>query len=337
MELEGKNRSLHSQLSSLQSKEARLQAEIKSLEIVKSQLEERMRLSEDKLIATQLKLERAQREASELETQKGRIKREPSEEQPTLKSMCRKFDKLKANFTQLDDSKKACMAELSEQSRKVERLRDQLSQCKRENEELHRLHTKAEDNSRAKQNLTDSFESRVKYLDGHIDQLKSQLKLKEEEVSSAREFIQQQHAARAEYFRATATPSPFQFNQALRPSTQSDSQKGSAGDIEQVAPSRQFSGSGLASSPTSWLANAVAETPSKFPNSTTEGIIKVPSSLSAGNPQNDGSGGESRHQSRDPRLIARMKCAGLPQKRGVESIQDTNGRNEKGQKKLRSR
>ncbi|KAI6968594.1 hypothetical protein KC355_g11965, partial [Hortaea werneckii] len=181
VELEGQNKILDSRLSSVQSMKVELQLEVKKLEADQSQLEKLVRSNEDELISTESELGRAQDKISRVEDERGRIDQELFEKKRTLKNMCHKFDRLKEESKKLGKDNAACTSKLAEQSKTVKQLQDQLSQCKRENEELHALQKKNEDDLRAKQNLAEAFETRSKYVDEQIDELKSDLKRKEEE------------------------------------------------------------------------------------------------------------------------------------------------------------
>ncbi|GAB1737415.1 hypothetical protein NU219Hw_g1560t1 [Hortaea werneckii] len=275
VELEGRNESLDSQLSSFRSIKEKLQLEVERLEAGKSQLEGRMQSNTDKLMSTETELERAQDKVSRVEDENARLDKELFEKKRTLRDMCPRFDRLKEESKQLRKDNAACTSKLSEQSKTVKQLQDQLSQCKRENEELHALQKNNKDELRAKQNLADAFEKRSKYLDEQIDKLKSDLKRKEEEVSTAREFIRQQHAARDDYIRATATPSPFQPNQSSGKSTQSCCKDVPTGPLEQTSPSTPLPSNRRPSSTTSPLGRSVADTPQKFSNATVGREIKV--------------------------------------------------------------
>ncbi|GAB1730678.1 hypothetical protein NU195Hw_g409t1 [Hortaea werneckii] len=338
VELEGKNRSLDSRLSSLQSIQDKLQLEVKDMRANKSQLKDQMRSNEERLISTESDLQQAQARVSRIEDEKGRIDRELFEKKRTLKKMCHNFDKLKRESKKLGEDNTAFTSKLSEQSRTVKQLQDQLSQCKRENEELHDLQKKSKDDLRAKQNLADAFESRVKYLDEQIDELKSDLSRKEEEVSAAREFIQQQHAARDDYIRATATPSPFQSVPAYGGSSQAHSKDVPMDPLKQTSPSKPLPSNKLSSSPTSPLGKKVADTPRKSSNAAAEGEIKVsPAPSVVDDAQHDNAGRDSKPQSRDPRLMNRIRIPLSPQKRGIDSLhQDKNEQNQKNPKKVRS-
>ena len=333
VKLEEKTKSLDSRLSSLQSKEVGLQAEVKTLLADKRQLKDQMRSKEDKLAATQSKLDQAQSRASKMESERGRIDRELREKKVNLKNICHRYDNLKGEFKQLEEAKKGCM----EQSKTVKQLQDQLNQCKRENEELHSLQKKGKDDLRAKQNLADALESRVKYLDGQVDQLKSDLKRKENDMNAARDFIQQQLTARDNYIRTTATPSPFQPVQSSGRSTQPYCKDVPMGPLEQTSPSTPLSSNKISSLPTSAPGSVVADTPRKFSNATVEGEIKVsPAPSVVGGAQQENAGRDSKVQSRDPRLN-RIKFSLSPQKRSIESAtQDEVERNSKNLKKSRS-
>ncbi|KAI7283763.1 hypothetical protein KC343_g1835 [Hortaea werneckii] len=334
--LERKTKSSDSRLSSLQSKEVRLQAEVKALLADKRQMENRMRSDEDKLMATRFKFEQAQSKASKLENERSRMDIDLREKQRNFKNMCNQYDRLKSESKHCDEAKKRCMVELTEQSKTVKRLQDQLGQCKRENEELHSLQRKSEDNLRAKQNLADAFESRVKYLDDQIDELKSDLKRKEEEMSAAREVIQRQLAARDDYIRATATPSPFHPVQSGR-STQPYSKDEPMGPLQHTSPFTPLPSNRRTSSPTSALRIKGADAPRKFSNATAEENIKVsPAPSVVGDAQNDKVGTNTRLETRDPRLNY-INIPLSPQKRGIGSVhQNKNEQNPKGPKKSRS-
>ncbi|KAI6872931.1 hypothetical protein KC338_g1830 [Hortaea werneckii] len=337
VELEGKNRSLDSRLSSLQSKQDRLQLEVKDMRADKSQLKDQMRSNEERLISTESELQQAQAKASRIEDERGRLDRELFEKKRTLKKMCHNFDKLKRESKKLGEDNTAFTSKLSEQSKTVKQLQDQLSEYKLENEELHDLQKKSKDDLRAKQNLADAFESRVKYLDEQIDELRSDLKRKEEEMSAAREFIRQQHAARDDYIRATATPSPFQPVAACGGSSQAYCKDVPMDSLEQTSPSKLIPSSKISSSLTSPLGNKVAATPHKPSDATEEGDIKVsPAASVLDNAQHDNAGRNSRLESRDPRLN-RIKFSLSPQKRSIDSVhQGKDKGNPKDPKKSRS-
>ncbi|KAI7212028.1 hypothetical protein KC333_g7339 [Hortaea werneckii] len=184
VELEGQNKSLDSQLSSLQSINEGLQLKVKKLEADQSQLKRIVRSNEDELISIESELERARDKISRVEDERGRIDQELFEKKRTLKNMCHKFDRLKEESKKIGEGNAACTSKLAEQSKTVKQLQDQLSQCKRENEDLHALQKKNKDDLRAKQNLADAFETRSKHLDEQIDELKSDLKRKDEEKRS---------------------------------------------------------------------------------------------------------------------------------------------------------
>ncbi|KAI7490728.1 hypothetical protein KC351_g454 [Hortaea werneckii] len=329
VEFERRTKSSDSRLSSLQSKEVRLQAD-------KRHLKDQMRSDEDKLMATRFKLEHAQSKASKLENEKARIDSDLREEQRNFKDLCNQYDRLKGESKQLDEAKKRCIAEHTEQSKTVKQLQDQLSQCKRENEELHSLQKKAKDDLRVKQNLADTYENGLKHLDGQVDELKSDLKRKEEELSAAREVIQRQLAARDDYIRATATPSPFQPVQSGR-STQPYCKDVPVGPLEHTSPSTPLPSDRRPSSPISPVRIKSADTPRKFSNATAEEKIKVsPAPSVVGDAQNDNVGTNTRLQSRDPRLNY-INIPLSPQKRGIESVhQNKNEQNPKNPKESRS-
>ncbi|KAI6830779.1 hypothetical protein KC365_g4946 [Hortaea werneckii] len=337
VELEGQNKSLDSQLSSLQSINEGLQLRVKKLEADQSQLKRLVRSNEDELISIESELERSRDKISRVEDERGRIDQELLEKKRTLKNMCHNFDRLKEESKKIGEGNAACTSKLAEQLKTVKQLQDQLSQCQRENEELHALQKKNEDDSRAKQNLADAFETRSKYLDEQIDELKSDLKRKEEEVSAAREFIQQQHAARDDYIRATATPSPFQSVQSFGRSTQPYCKDVPTGPLEQTSPSTSLASNTRSSSTTSPLGNKVVNTLHRFPNATVGREVKVsPAPSVVGGAQQENVGRDSRVQSRDPRLN-RIKFSLSPQKRSIESAnQDEVERNSKNPKKSRS-
>ncbi|KAI7360598.1 hypothetical protein KC354_g8748 [Hortaea werneckii] len=337
VELEGQNKSLDSQLSSLQSINEGLQLEVKKLEADQVQLKRLVRSNEDEVISTESELERARDKISRVEDERGRIDQELFEKKRTLKNMCHKFDRLKEESKKIGEGNAACTSRLAEQSKTVKQLQDQLSQCKRENEELHALQKKNEDDLRAKQNLADAFETRSKYLDEQIDELKSDLKRKEEEVSAAREFIQQQHAARDDYIRATATPSPFQSVQSFGRSTQPYCKDVPTGPLEQTPPSTSPPSNRRSSLTTSPLGNEIVNTPHRYSNATFGREIKVsPAPSVVGGAEQENAGRDSRVQSRDPRLN-HIKFSLSPQKRSIESSsQDEVERNSKNPKKSRS-
>ncbi|KAI7549037.1 hypothetical protein KC331_g4041 [Hortaea werneckii] len=272
-----------------------------------------------------------------MENERGTIDLELFEKKRNLKNMYQKFDRLKGESKKLGKDNEACTSKLAEQSKTVKQLQGQLSQCKCENEELHALQKRNEDDLRAKQNLADASEKRSKYLDMQIDELKSDLKRKEEEVSAATEFIQQQHAARDDYIRATATPSPFQSVQSLGRSTQPYSKDVPTGPLEQNSPSTPLPLNSRSSYPKSPLGNKVADTPHKFSNATVGGEIKVsPAPSVVGGAQQENAGRDSRVQSRDPRLN-RIKFSLSSQKRSIESAnKDEVERHSKNPKKSRS-
>ncbi|KAI6830126.1 hypothetical protein KC367_g301 [Hortaea werneckii] len=331
------NQGLKNELEASNSDKAQVQADIASADKRCVELEGQNRSLNSRTSSLQSELQRAQDKISKIEDERGRIDRELSVKKRTLKSMCQKFDVLNEESQKLGEDNTASTSKLSEQSKTIKQLQGQLSQCKRENEDLHSLQKKSKDDSRAKQNLADAFESRVKYLEDQIDELKSDLKRKEEEMSAAREFIQQQHAARDKYIRATDTPSPFQPAPALARSSQAHCKDVPMGPLEQTSPSKSLPSSKLPSSPTSPLGNQVAATPRKFSNATEEGETKVsPAASIVGDAQHDNTGKNSRLESRDPRLN-RIKFSLSPQKRGIESVQQNkNQQNPKNPKKSRS-
>ncbi|KAI7233164.1 hypothetical protein KC330_g5522 [Hortaea werneckii] len=336
VELEGQNSSLDSQLSSLLSIRKELQLEVKQLEADKFRLKERMKSNEDELISTESELEQAQVKVSKMENERSTIDLELFEKKRNLKNMYQKFDRLKEESKKLGKDNAACTSKLAELSKTVKQLQVQLSQCKRENEELHALQKKSEDGLRAKQDLADASEKRSKYLDMQIEELKSDLKRKEEEMSVAREFIQQQHAARDDYIRATATPSPFQSVQSGR-STRHCCEDAPIGALEQTSPSTPLPSNRRSSSLKPPLGNQVADTPQEFSNATEGGEIKVsPAPSVVGSAQQDDAAQCTRLQSRDPRLN-RIKFPVSPQKRGIEfADKDKDGWNLKNPKKPRS-
>ncbi|KAI7184586.1 hypothetical protein KC363_g7626 [Hortaea werneckii] len=331
------NQGLKNELEASNSDKARAQADIASADKRCVELEGQNSSLNSRTSSLQSELQRAQDRISKIGEERGRIDRELSAKKRTLKNMCQKFDVLNEESKKLGEDNTASTSKLSEQSKTIEHLQGQLSQCKRENEDLHSLQKKSKDDSRAKQDLADAFESRVKYLEEQIDELKSDLKRKEGEMSAAREFIQQQHAASDKYIRDTATPSPFQPAPAMARAGQAHCKDVPMGPLEQTSPSKPLPSSKLPSSPTSPLGNQVAATPRKFSNVTEEGEIKVsPAASVVGDAQHDDAGGNSRLESRDPRLN-RIKFSLSPQKRGIESVQqDKNQQNPKNPKKSRS-
>ncbi|KAI7287070.1 hypothetical protein KC345_g763 [Hortaea werneckii] len=333
VEFERRTKSSDSRLSSLQSKEVRLQGEVKTLQADKRHLKDQMRSDEDKLMATRFRLEQAQSKASKLENERARIDSDLREEQRNFKDLCNQYDRLKGESKQLDEAKKRCIAEHTEQSKTVKQLQDRLSQCKREDEELHGLQKKAKDDLRVKQNLADTYENGLEHLDGQVDELKSDLKREEEELSAAREVIHRQLAARDDYIRATATPSPFQPVRSGR-STQPYCKDVPMGPLQHTSPSTPLPSNRRPSSPISPLRIKSADTPRKFSNATAEEKIKVsPAPSGVGDARNDNVGTNTKLQSRDPRL----NYINIPLKRGIESVcQNKNEQNSKNPKKSRS-